>query len=253
MSAIGIFARLGFPASMSTNTIEFSNNTKNSLNNMPQILQTWQMEDIANNAVNGYLLNPVNAYASNIITTLSSIEVSANTYGFTTIKDAANSMVMANTATYFLNHTDRISGVSPVDPNNGALPHYTTCIGLGKALTYIVYQSDGISNNAVIMGNFGSLYTANTVSSHAANLYSDLLLVQTGSLTAGQITAIIADITSANSFLYSSYYADESYFANCRSVIQDYSSVKQFSSMGDTEKNLVNTLIGTNKLKSRIS
>lgn len=52
---IGIFDRLNFPASMANNTIEFSDGTKNSLANLPPILKTWQMEDIANSNTFGYL------------------------------------------------------------------------------------------------------------------------------------------------------------------------------------------------------
>jgi hypothetical protein len=146
------------------------------------------------------------------------------------------------------------------------LPHYDSCIGLGKALTYIIYQSDGISNNAVLLGNFSSLYTSNTLIGYSANLANDLILIQnsivppvnpedasTSNLTPTQIATIINHINTTNTFLYTSYKSDEDYYANSRSVIDSYNSVKGFGHMGDTEKDLVNNLIGSEKLKSRLS
>lgn len=259
MSSIGIFNRLGFPASLADKTITFSDSTLATLNNLPPILTTWQMQDIANSNTTGYFTNPVGNYASNIVSTMASIKTAANSCNLFTVEAAANSSAYtANVPSHFLAHTDRISNVSPPDPNDPSLPQYNTCIGLGKALTFIIYQSDGISNNAVMMGNFGSLYTTNTVSSYAANLYGDLILIQSNisggnsTLSPSQVSNIISHINTTNTFLYTSYSQDESYFANCRTIVNDYNSVKGLSHMGDTEKYLANTLIGTTKLKQRI-
>jgi len=261
---IGIFDRLGFPASMANNTIEFSENTQKSLANLPPILATWQMQDIANSNTYGYFVNPVSDYANTINSTLLSIEITADSCGLTTIASAANSANQFGTVIYFREHTDRISGVTSLDANanNVLLPHYTNCIGLGKALTYIIYQSDGISNNAVMMGNFSSLYTSNTLSAYSANLSNDLILIQnsidpgdpsTSNLSPSVITSIINHINTTNTFIYSSYTSDENFYANTRSIIEDYNNVKGFGHMGDTEKDLINNLIGSEKLLQRIS
>lgn len=264
---IGIFDRLGFPASMANNTIEFSENTQKSLANLPPILTTWQMEDIANSNTYGYFVNPVSDYANTINTAMVSIETTASLCGLTTITSAANAVNQFGTVIYFREHTDRISGVTQMDANanNALLPHYNNCIGLGKALTYLIYQSDGISNNAVMMGNFSSLYTANTLSGYSSNLANDLILIQnsvvpasgedpaTSNLTPTEIASIIGHINTTNTFLYASYTSDENYYANSRFIINDYNSVKGFSHMGDTEKDLINNLIGSPKLLDRLS
>lgn len=251
---IGIFDRLGFPASMANNTIDFSQNTQNSLNNMPQILATWQMEDIANNTTNGYYQNPVESYTNAIITNLQYILANSIIGGYTTIQTEAENSLNSNVANSFIQHTNRLSGVEPVTANTVHLPHYQTCIGLGKALTYIVYQSDGISNNAVLLGNFGSLYTTNTLISLNTTLTADLALIKSpGVLTPSQNAAIILDIQTANNFIANSEIQDVNYYANCNTILADYNSVKGLNHMGDTEKYLVNNLIGTEKLKTRIS
>jgi hypothetical protein len=259
MVSIGIFDRLNFPASMSNNTIEFSENTQKSLANLPPILTTWQMQDIANSNTSNYFTNPVSVYANTIFSTLISIKTSANSGNLTTIESTANSVINSNTYIDFISHTNRISGVSPIDTENSLLPQYNNCIGIGKALTYIIYQSDGISNNAVLMGNFGSLYTANTLTEYSSNLANDLILIENSisdgnsNLSAGEISSIISKINSTNNFIYSSVTQDVDFYNNSRAVINDYNSVKGFGHMGDTEKYLVNTLIGTDKLKERIS
>lgn len=251
---IGIFDRLGFPDSLSANTINFSPDTQNSLNNMPPILVTWQMEDIANDDTSGYFQNPV-YYSSNYVKDmLIDIETYSQSKGYTTIYAAANSAVMANTATNFIDHTNRLSGVTPMTADTVNLPHYQNCIGIGKALTYIVYQSDGISNNAVLTGNFGSLFTLNTISYYADTLLADKIKIVTSpSLSGSEILQIISDINGANNFMANNITQDVNYFANCNSVLASYNAVKGLSTMGDTEKYLVNNLIGTTKLKSRIS
>lgn len=251
---IGIFDRLGFPASMANNTIDFSKDTQNSLNNMPQILTTWQMEDIANNTTTGYFQNPVSANVNLLISLVSNIYVTANNKGYTEIADAANNIIYNNTLVYFNEHTDRLSGVEPVSANTVHLPHFQTCIGLGKALTYLVYQSDGISNNAVMMGSFGSLYTNDDLVTYYNTLSSDNALINgAGILTPTQNTVIAANVASLNTYITNAITQDINYFANCNTLIADYNSVKGFGHMGDTEKDLVNNLVGTEKLKSRIS
>jgi hypothetical protein len=261
MASIGIFDRLGFPESMANNTIEFSENTQKSLANLPPFLSTWQMEDIANNDTSGYFVNPVSDYANTILSTLQTIKTSANSGNLFAIVTAANSATSSNTFIDFTSHTNRISGVSPIDSENADLPQYNLCIGVGKALTYIIYQSDGISNNAVILGNFGSLYTANTLIQYAANLANDLILIQNSipagggnsNLTIEQSNTIVSDINSTNTFIYNSVVQDVNFYNNSRSVVNGYSSVRGFTAMGDTEKYLINTLVGSNKLKERIS
>lgn len=259
---IGIFDRLNFPASMANNTVTFSENTQRSLANLPPILTTWQMEDIANSNTYGYFVNPVSDYANTINSTMLSIETTANGCNLFSVSTVANEINVSNTVVNFLNHTNRISGVTPFDANTvtGDLPpppFYDNCIGIGKALTYLVYQSDGISNNAVLMGNFGSLYTANTLISHSANLANDLILIQNSisdgnsNLSAEQITTIISDMNSMNTFVYNSVTQDVTFYNNSNAIMEDYNKVKGFTRPGDTEKYLYE-IIASDKLKERI-
>lgn len=266
---IGIFDRLNFPASMANNTITFSENTQRSLDNLPPILTTWQMEDIANSNTFSYFVNPVANVTSDIQTLIIQISAAANTANdgtLATIEANANSsnIYVSN----FLAHTNRISGVTPFDSNTAGeqlplQPYYNDCIGMGKALTYLIYQSDGISNNAVIMGNFGSLYTGNTMTYHKNTLANDLILVQnsiepipssslwTSNLTPSEIAQITSNIQAMNAFVIASRTQDVDFYYNSRAVLDDYNSVKGFTKPGDSEKFLYEK-IASDKLKERI-
>lgn len=274
--SIGIFDRLNFPSSMANNTITFSENTQNSLANLPPILNTWQMEDIANSNTSGYFVNPV----ANITIFLQNVNSNIITFS-TSVSELVNisnaAIGTTNTLIQFLQHTNRISGVTPFDSNTAGdqlplQPYYENCIAVGKALTYLIYQSDGISNNAVIMGNFGSLYTGNTLTSYYNTLSTDLVLIKnsltsttsgsgtpedpyvtttTSNLSPAIIAQITTDITTANSYMVSSRTQDVNYYYNSRAVLDDYNNVKGFTRPGDSEKYLYE-IIGTDKLKERI-
>ena len=63
-----LFDRLGYNFTPSSNNaiIEFSETTLNHLNSVPQLLTSWQVTDLVENNVGGYIKNPV----ANVITYL---------------------------------------------------------------------------------------------------------------------------------------------------------------------------------------
>lgn len=259
MANYGIFERLGFPESLSANTVVYSNTTINTLNSMPSLLTDWQMQDIANSNVTGYFVNPSFASANSIITDLVYIDtISTGNTGLETIKTTANNVIVSNNLVKFIEHTNRLSGVSPPDYEDPTLPHYDSAIGAGKILTYLLYQSDGISNNAAFIGNFGSIIRSNTVSEYSNTINSDAILIRnsinggSSNLTNGQKTTIINNINSMNTFILTVRTDDENFFANCSTVINEYKTLKSFNSMGQTQNELIQDYIGTEKLKERL-
>lgn len=264
MSNYGIFNRLGFPSSLSANTTNYSNTTINTMNTMPNLLTDWQMQDIANSNVNSYFVNPCSDIANNIITSLDSIEtLSTGVSGLETIKAAANNILMSNTLIDFREHTDRLSGVSPPDFQDPTLPHYEGVIAAGKILSYLLYQSDGISNNAAFIGNFGSIIKYNTLGDHSNTINSDVILIDssiitsgetpTTSLTSGQKTTIISNLNTMNTFIETARTDDIGFYANCSTIINEYKQLKGFNGMGQTQTALINDYIGSDKLLSRLN
>jgi hypothetical protein len=257
----GIFDRLSFPDSLSSETIAYSDKTINTMNTMPKLLNDWQNEDIASSNVGGYFKNPVTTYTANLAAIAASIEaISAGILNIEAIYSTANSVLLA--IPEFNDHTDRLSGVTAITPDTSTLPHYESAIGLGKVLSHLVYQSDGIANNAVMIGSFGSLYSTNTLqgfydtissypSTIANSIFTNFESNSESNLTSTQISTIVGQLSNITSYMVTTSNADITFFTNSRSVVDDYNAIKGFTKMGQTEIYLTQNLVGSDKLLSR--
>jgi hypothetical protein len=261
-NATGVYATLGYNFSdPNGDVLNLSANTVAHLNSMPAFIDTWQAQDIANNAVGGYYQNPVASNTSSIITisqtmiTVANTGVSQNIANCNLIEVAANTL--ANVATSFLAHTDRISGVTPFVGQDVVNPYYDTAMGLGKTALYITNQTDNITNTSPILGSFTSILIGPQVNSANITLTNTLVTLTNGvtanNLTEAQISQILSDISNTNTLLVTRQTADVTYYTNLRSFVDKYNSVKKFSNMGETETYLVNNFVGTNKIKERIN
>ena len=274
--------------------IEFSANTLNHLNTIPSLLTDWQKSDLANNNVGGYLQNPVANVITYLRNTCNSIYnlVTANASTNTNIITGTNSTIntyfvsiTTNTSNVgginggnFLAHTNRLSGVVNVtqsvaqtnDGELGHLPHYDTALSVGQVVMYLVYQTDGIQNNAPIMGSFTSIlieeelesfntvlqitYTQinNSITITGSGLDTDPF-VRTSNLSQSQVAAIYANTSGLANMIYTRRVGDELFYATSKQIVQEYKAVKGFSGMGMTANNLVQNFVGTDKIKSRIN
>lgn len=261
-NATGVYATLGYNFNDPNGDIlSLSANTVAHLNSMPAFIETWQAQDIANNTVGGYYQNPVASNTSSIITISQTMITVANTGASQNIANcgliitAANTL--ANVATSFLAHTNRISGVTPFVGQEVENPYYDTAMGLGKTALYITNQTDNITNTSPILGSFTSILIGPQVSSANTVLANDLIILNNGvtanNLTEAQISQILSDIANTNTLLNTRQTADVTYYTNLRTFVDNYNSVKKFTNMGETETYLVNNFVGTDKIKERIN
>jgi len=261
-NATGVYATLGYNFSdPNDDVLTLSANTIAHLNSMPAFIDSWQAQDIANNTVGGYYQNPVASNTSSIISISQTMITVANTGASQNIANcdliitAANGLY--NTATSFLAHTNRISGVTPFVGQDVENPYYDTAMGLGKTALYITNQTDNITNTSPILGSFTSILIGPQISSANVTLVNSLVTLTNGvtanNLTQSQITQILANISSANTLLFSRQTADVTYYTNLRTFVDNYNTVKKFTNMGETETYLVNNFVGTDKIKSRIN
>lgn len=270
---MGIFDRLGYNPSLTGNNVtQYSESVIKHMDTLPPLLKTWQQEDIANNDTGGYFRNPVANVTQNIWNTSNNIIAIPNISNVTSLGVI---LLSANTlsdlpANNFLAHTNRISGVATITPETAELPHYENATNVGKLLSYIVYQSDGVQNNAPLMGNFTSLFaeddlnvyyqriqTYPAVISNSINVTSDNgeipTITYSSNLSSTVITAISSNLTSISAYMDTRRLADVNFYNNSQEVVRDYHDVKQFSNMGGTQTDMVNNFVGTDKLKSRIN
>jgi len=274
-NATGVYATLGYNFDDPNGDIlQLSANTVAHLNSMPAFIESWQAKDIADNNVGGYYQNPVAANTNIIITSAGSIvsiyDSSNGIIGLETIYTEANTLQL--TATNFLEHTNRISGVTPFVGQDVENPYYDTAMGIGKTALYITNQTDNITNTSPILGSFTSILIGPQVGQSASQIQNYVILIQnslnteetmdeggntitttTSNLTPSQISDIETGLLNTNALLYDRQTGDVTYYTNLRTFVDKYNTTKKFTNMGETETYLVNNFVGTDKIKERIN
>lgn len=269
---MGIFDRLGYNSeAVGNNVIEFSSNVISYMNTLPSLLSQWQIDDIANNDVGGYFKNPVANITNSIKSTCNSIIsiTGLSSSNINVVFTAANTL-LNNVSISFTEHTNRISGVTGVTGNTADFPHFQTAIASGKLLSTLVFQSDGIQNNAPIIGNFTSLYTEEqlntyyqTIVSYPTTIQGSIITITTtgetgpvttyaSNLTQETVNTMANNINAISSLMDNRRNGDVTFFNNSQDVIRDYKEIRQFSNMGQTQTDLIG-LVGSDKLNERLN
>jgi hypothetical protein len=173
----------------------------------------------------------------------------------------------------FINHTNRISGVVPITANTDAAdkPHLEQAMQIGRALTYLMYQVDGREDNAPMLGSFTSILTANTINDYAnivvtyANTINssitittetvgeDIITTKTSNLSYAAVNSIAVAVNTLNTLFLESRVHYENFYTKSNEIVSEARSIRRYSNLGVSEDNLVQNLIGTDKLKSRLA
>jgi hypothetical protein len=272
-----IFQQLGYNYTPTANEIvDFDQEVLDSMNSMPQLLDDWQYEDLRNDDVarSNYFVNPVYTIVSSIRSICVSVtDACVNVAGLITISEASEAA--CTSADNFIAHTNRIAGLSEVTPDTAFFPHYDTAMGVGKSVMYMVYQSDGIQNNAPIMGSFTSLFIEDSltdnynvivdyptvVSDSVSEEFSvdpedpegPLLSELVTDLTPTEISAIVAGLSAVSNLMDTRRVHDENFYTNCNTLLNNFNTQKKFKSPGTSERNLINNFIGTTRLKNNLA
>lgn len=265
-NAEGFYATLGYNFDDPNGAVEeYPQNTLNMLDKMPPFMDSWMAQDVTNNEVGGYFTNPCSTNTSTIINTANSIYYLANgCSGLETVANVANSLLQ--TSTSFLAHTNRISGVTPWDPNDTVNPYYRPAVNYSKQLVYISNQTDDITNTSVMMGSFTSILISPQVGANAAALAtytntvnSSITIVsgeegpsKSSSLGTSTKNALNTLMTNINNFLSTRQTHDINYFTNVKTTVDKVQSVVQFKDIGNSESSLLKNYVGSNKLLDRI-
>lgn len=287
-----IFSRLGYNfTDTNSDIIQFSDKVVSHLNALPTLVNTWQQEDIATSNTGGYFVNPLESITTNIRNTANTIipllssaaqtsALQGSTGTITTLFASMNANLISisgNTGNNFIAHTNRISGISPFSSTEdpAEFPYYKIAIATGKVMVYLTYQSDGIINSAPILGSFTSLFvgdelqdTLNTVSTYANTIntsitYTTSLLgtppntytytTKTSNLSLATVQSMNNNVSYIIDTMDTRRTHDETFYQNSRAVLNDYNTVRQFSSIGESENQLIQQYIGSDKLLSRIT
>jgi hypothetical protein len=278
-NATGVYTTLGFNFKDPNGAVQtFSANTQANLQQFPPIINEWQAKDLSNNDVGGYFQNPVYEYANTIKLKSDAIYQACNVATASTGNDpdtgapnpprytgpsltalmaASNSVtISANTMIF---HTNKISGVTPIEGKDDVdvNPYYQTATSYGKQAIYITNQTDGIVDNSPILGSMTSLLVVPEFQNYASNVTSFLTVVNTiisaNSDPTGAITGIVSKLNEMKSFMDERWGHDVAFFANVKNMVNRFNQLSSFSNAGETEKYLLNNVLGTEKIKSRIN
>ena len=276
----GVYATLGFNFSDPNGTVqEFSANTQANLEQFPPIISEWQATDLKNNDIGGYHQNPVAGYLNTIKITANTICIAiANAYtspgmnsneppgplppsyygpSLANVATAANSII-SNTENMIF-HTDRVSGVTSIEGKDDVLinPYYQTATSYGKQAIYITNQTDGIIDNSPILGSMTSLLVVPQFESYASNVALYLTkvnaIIAANSDPTGAITGILSGLNEINAFMTERRGHDVAFYANVKNMVNKFNQMSNYSNPGETEKYLLNNVLGTDKIKSRIN
>jgi hypothetical protein len=290
-NATGVYNTLGVNTSLLGDSLtNYTPDVQKQMTSLPPVITSWQAQDIANNTVGGYTQNPVlpsiqllSDAANNMLSYTpvisSSGEIDAlfnSIYTDSQYLSIGNESVLTQNAQTFLYHTNRLSGTriaqddatAKIDSTN--LPYYSVAIQTAKTASYIVNQTDGVANNSVMLSCFTSILAANqfiqlanTVSHGANTLIASLYYVAPGegagsdyyrsNISLPVITQISNDFANSVNLMMERETADITFYVNLKNLISNYNTTKQFTNMGETEKLLVNTFIGTPKIISRVN
>ena len=271
-NAAGVFHSFGYSFDDPNGHIqELSQDTIEHLDAMPPFITDWQAQDIANKDFDGYYQNPMQSITMLIYQNANAISELANTgngvLNLVTVRNSATQL--RSNAQEFLSHTSRLSGLTPYVGTDNINPYLDMAMSFGRTAMYITQQTDGITNNAPIMGSFTSLMIEpqliannNTLLTYknqiqgSINVSFDIVLqenVHNSNLTNQQITTINTHINNLNNYMQTRRIADIDFYNNVKYFIEGYNKTKKLNNMGETEKYLIMNLIGTEKAKTRIA
>jgi hypothetical protein len=280
-----LFGQLGYNFNDTSGTIvDFSPDVVDNLDRLPPLLEDWQYADLKNNdsAVTNYLKNPTKPVTQQIITKVNQIlSVSSgvsNLGGIVTrCKNIVDHTILGDeftpptfvkgSSSKYIEHCDRLSGLVQPNEDTAELPHYDLAIGVGKSLVYLVYQADGVQNNAPILGSFTSILIGPDLEQKNLAIidYPDLIAASitcsddgfgnttcTSNLSSQVITQIQNNLDDIHTLFNGRRMHDENYYTNASVLLEKYNEMKRYKEPGQTEKELFVDIIGTERLKENL-
>jgi hypothetical protein len=279
----GVFGRLGFNFTDANNIVDLSENVLSYMNTVPRFLEPWQQEDMENNDVGGYFRNPVSNVANSVITVSGLIAANSfnvnGTTSATTLLLSQISALSANLASsngaadLFIEHTNKISGVTPIGSvqEDELFPYYITAMSTGQGVMYLTNQTDQIQNNAPIMGSFTSLLVdanlsslvvtaqtypqiiKNSITITIGGIFPNTYSILTSNLSQSTLQSMYNTVNTIDYVMETRTNHDINFFRNSNTILEEMDSLRIFTGLGETADKLVSEFVGSPKLLSRIS
>jgi hypothetical protein len=284
-----IFDRTGFnfDSSKFGEILNFTPEVEQYLSDSEDPLTDWQKEDISSDEVSGYYKNPLidilqslEPVSINIASIVSNTEIIFTSANVNALSSSA--VTLSAEVPEFIIHTDLLSGVLEDVPFEledrpdlafDQQPSLRYAISIGQQVLTITNKSDGIQNNSPILGNFTSLFIRDDIVQYPDLLQIDLetlenslntsttgsgteedpfVTIVTSNVTQQQVDSILSHVQPVQNILTTRRAHDRNFYQNSYDIVNDFQKVQEFNLISTTQKNLIDQLIGTDKLKSRI-
>jgi hypothetical protein len=264
-----LYDSLNFPSSMQGSVKEYDDKTKKHMESV-KVTNKDEYDDVLNNEVDGYYVNPVGPECESISSIASACIMPGTP---SEIVSAANNLISASTSdpsNSFFRHTNRLSGLEPtLSEETGDKPTLELALNVGRTVSYYLYQTEGVSDNSITLGCFSSLYTKDdltnyisTITGYPALISSSITFIPggegsgdtyTSSLSGSQISQIVTAFNNIKAFMDGKRTDDEQYYLRLRGMLNKFKKSGALTSSGLAHKQLVNDVIGTDYAKERVN
>ena len=266
---MNVFDRTQFDYSFDTSrfgdSLNLSTDALATIVSTPIYIEGWQLNELESNndiVLSDFYKNPTTSLTSSLTVKLHSISDLIAGVNFT----SANSLYTTfNTSltnclseiVLFKTHTDALSCVTV--PNEFNTPTYGNIMTVGKQVLIITNKTDGIANTLPVLGNFTSLFINPELTANNTQLDNDIIII-TNSMESGNSNlssvstqTIINYVQSITSQLNTRRIADTKFFMNSSRIVDEYNFLTRFSNIGATQEYLINNVIGTENLKTKLA
>ena len=252
----------------------------------------WQITDLANGPIDRatYYKNPVKNVTSNLISTINSFGGAMINVTFTSagaqavvnsilgaegnnipyLSNANNIMAMTLLLSDFISHTNNVSGVS-ANTATELSPTFDSIMAFGNENAFMLNKTNGIANAVGGLGAMTSLFIGDELSANVTtfNYYTNLIVTNTTNtfipgmpfgywsntctLSASQMQTMNVAFRGLYNQVYRRLDDDWTFYQATIQVGRDYGFLSRFSSISNTQNYLINNLVGTDYLKSKIT
>jgi hypothetical protein len=151
-----------------------------------------------------------------------------------------------------------MSNVVPMD-SEILYPHYDISIGYGKMMMYLTNKTDNVQNNSPMIGSFTSIFASNNINANAntfltyTNIFISTTNTTNSNISSTNANALFDVANTLYSMMTNYRQQDIDFYTNTKTVMDRYNAVSSFKNIGQTETDLINTYIGTDKIKTRLA
>jgi hypothetical protein len=199
-----------------------------------------------------------------------------------TAYDTANGAALSSSANtllteifLFKQHTSNIAGVTKAEatvPEDGSpvieYPDYDSAVQLGQDLLMLLNNTDGIQDSSPVLGNMTSLFMSDEIAANNILITNDYPTLNVSlrseldlegnvsimsNISVSAANTILTHLQTASGMLSTRRLHDWNFFRQGSILLEDFSRIDKLENVGNTQSFLINTLIGTDEYKQKIS